>query len=150
MSLYSQITDDIKTAMKAADKSRVEVLRFVLSVLNGPLKEKQLKEPTATLTDEETLSIIQKEAKKRRESIELFRKGNREDLASKEEAELAIIATYLPAQMSREEIEKIVADLYAGGNTEFNTLMRAAAQATKGKADGKLVAEVVKIKIGQS
>ena len=68
--------------------------------------------------------------------------------ASKEEAELAIIATYLPAQMSRGEIEKIVADLYAAGNTEFKVLIRVASEATKGKADGKTVAEIVKAKTG--
>ena len=148
MSLHSKITDDMKSAMKAGEKLRLEVIRFLLSSLNGTLKEKQIKDPTASLSDDETLSIIQKEAKKHRESIELFRKGNREDLASKEEAELVIIATYLPAQMSREEIEKVVADLYAAGNTEFKTLIRAASEATKGKADGKLVAEIVKHKIG--
>jgi hypothetical protein len=148
MSLYSQISDEIKVAMKSGDKPRVEVLRFVLSGLNGPLKEKQIKDPAATLSDDETLSIIQKEAKKRRESIELFKQGKREDLASKEEAELAIIATYLPTQLSREEIEKIIADLHAAGNTEFKTLIRAASEATRGKADGKLVAEIVKAKIG--
>ena len=138
----------MKSAMKAGEKSRLEVIRFLLSGLNSSLKEKQLKDPAATLSDEETLSIIQKEAKKHRESIELFRKGNREDLASKEEAELAMIATYLPTQMSREEVEKTVADLYAAGNTEFKTLIRAASEATKGKADGKLVVELVKAKTG--
>lgn len=134
--------------MKAGDKLRVEVLRFTLSPLNSALKEKQAKDPTATLTDEETMNILQKEAKRRKESIEAFEKGGRPDLVEKEKTEFAVIAGYLPAQMSREEVEKIVKDLKAQGFDEFSTLMREASKATKGKADGKLVAEIAKTVIG--
>ncbi len=146
--LYETIASDMKTAMKSGDKARLEVLRFTLSPLNSALKEKQFKDPSAVLTDEETLAILQKEAKRRKESIELFRQGNREDLAEKEEAELTFIADYLPAQMSREEIEKIVNDLKEKGFNEFSTLMREASKETKGRADGKLVAEIAKAAIG--
>ena len=148
MPLFQKISDDLKTAMKAGDKPRVEVLRFTLAPLNSALKEKQSKDPAATLTDDEVLVILQKEAKRRKESIALFRQGNREDLASKEEAEFVFIAGYLPAQMSREEVEKIINSLIAGGNNEFSTLMREASKVTKGKADGKLVAEIAKEKTG--
>jgi uncharacterized protein YqeY len=149
----------MKTAMKAGDKARLDVLRFALSGLNSALKEKQMstgggssegKDPAtgATLADEDVVMILQKEAKRRKESIALFHQGNREDLASKEEAELAIIAEYLPAEMSREEIAGIVDGLIAGGNNEFSTLMREVSKVTKGRADGKLVAEIVKEKTG--
>ena len=148
MTLYEQITSDMKTAMKAGDKAKLEVLRFALSGLNSALKEMQMKDATATLADEDVITILQKEAKRRKESIELFRQGNREDLATNEEAQLAILATYLPAQMSSEEIAGIVDGLIAGGNNEFSTLMREVSKVTKGRADGKMVAEIVKEKTG--
>jgi uncharacterized protein YqeY len=148
MTLYETISNDVKTAMKSGDKARLDVLRFVLAGLQGALKEKTAKDPAAGLTDEETVALLQKEAKRRRESIELFKQGNRNDLVAKEEAELVFIAAYLPQQMSREEIAKLVDDLKAQGFNEFNTLMREAAKATRGKADGKMVAEIVKEKLG--
>jgi uncharacterized protein YqeY len=148
MTLYETISNDVKTAMKSGDQARVEVLRFALSGLQGALKEKTVKDPTATLSDEEAAAVLQKEAKRRKESIELFKQGNRADLAAKEETELAILSAYLPKQMPREEIEKLVEELKAQGFNEFNTLMREAMKTAKGKADGKLVGEVVKEKLG--
>jgi len=148
MSLYETISSDVKTAMKAGDKLRVEVLRFTLAPLNAALKEKQTKDPTATLTDDETSAILQKEAKRRKESIDAFQKGGRQDLVDKEISEFAFIAGYLPAQMSREEIEKVIDSIIGGGTGEFATVMREASKVTKGKADGKLVAEIAKEKTG--
>lgn len=144
MSLFEQINTDLKTAMKSGDKVRVDVLRFSLAGLNAAKKEKELKEPGATLTDEEVVAALQKDAKKRKESIELFRQGNRADLVEKEETDLAIIMGYLPKEMSREEIEKVVSDLKGQGFTEFSTLMREAMKVMRGRADGKVVGEVIK------
>ncbi len=138
----------MKSAMKSGDKAKLEVLRFVLSSLNGAQKEKSIKEPGAMLTDEETIGLLQKEAKRRKESIALFRQGNREDLAAEDEAGLAVISVYLPAEMSKEEIEKVIDGLKAQGHTEFTVLMREAMKELKGKADGKLVGEIVKEKTG--
>jgi len=148
MSLFQQLNDDVKAAMKSGDKTKLEVLRFSLASLNSAQKEKALKEPGATLTDDEVIANLQKEAKRRKEAIELFKQGNRNDLVEKEEKDLAIIAAYLPQLMSREEIEKVVIDLKAQGFTEFNTLMREAMKVMKGRADGKLVGEVVKANVG--
>ncbi len=147
MLLFEQINSDLKTAMKSGDKARVDVLRFSLAGLNAAKKEKEMKEPGTMLTDEEVISVLQKEAKKRKESIELFRQGKRDDLVQKEEVDLAIIMGYLPKEMSREEIEKVVLDLKRKGFTEFNTLMREAMKVMKGRADGKLVGEVVKASV---
>jgi uncharacterized protein YqeY len=148
MTLFEQINSDLKTAMKSGDKARVDVLRFSLSGLNAAKKEKEIKEPGAVLGDEEVVSILQKEAKKRKESIELFRRGKRDDLVQKEEADLGVIMGYLPKEMSRDEIEKVVVELKGQGFTEFNTLMREAMKVMKGRADGKLVGEVVKANVG--
>lgn len=146
--LYEQITSDLKTAMKAGDQPRVDTIRFVLSGLNNFKKEKQVKEPDAALTDEETTALLQKEVKKRRDSIQLFKDGNRADLVEKEEADLAIIQAYLPKELSREELEKIVGDVMAGGAGDFNSVMKETMKQVKGRADGKMVGEVIKAKLG--
>ena len=148
MALYTQITDDLKTAMKAGDRARVDAIRFALAGLNSFQKEKQAKEPGATITDEEVVTVLQKDVKRRKESIELFKQGKRDDLVEKEETDLAIIAAYIPKELTRAEIEKIVADAIAGGAKDFNGVMKEAMKAVKGRADGKTVGEVIKEKLG--
>jgi uncharacterized protein YqeY len=148
MPLIQQITDDMKAAMKSGDHARLEVVRFALSGLKSAEKEKQAKDASATLTDEEAIAVLQKEAKKRKESIELFRKGGREDLASKEESDLAILAAYLPKELSRDEIAAMVDKARAAGANDFSSLMRETMKDVKGRADGKLVGEVIKEKLG--
>jgi uncharacterized protein YqeY len=148
MSLYETITSDIKTAMKAGDRTRLDVLRFALSGLNNFLKEKQIKEAGATMTDEEVVSVLQKDVKRRKDSIELFRQGNRQDLVEKEEAEMAYIQAYLPKELSREELEKMVSDVIAAGAADFNAVMKETMKFVKGRADGKTVGDVIKAKLG--
>ena len=84
MSLLKKITEDLKTAMKSGDRARVDVLRFVLAGIQGAEKDKYAKAPGVALTDEEAVAVLQKEVKRRKEAIELFRKGNRTDLVTKE------------------------------------------------------------------
>jgi len=148
MSLVQKINDDVKAAMKSGDKSRLEVLRFVLAGLNSAQKDKAIKTEGAVLTDEEATAILQKEAKRRKEAIQLFKQGKRDDLVEKESAELAIVYEYIPKEMSREEIEKIVSDLRAGGANAFNSLMKETMKVVKGRADGKTVGEVIKNVLG--
>ena len=148
MALYEQITSDLKTAMKSGDQVRVDTLRFVLSGINNFKKEKSVKQPDAAVTDDEVVSILQKEVKKRKESIELFKQGGRNDLVTKEESDLAIIAAYVPKELSREEIEKIVDAAMAAGAKDFNGVMKEAMKEVKGRADGKTVGEVIKAKLG--
>jgi uncharacterized protein len=151
--LYEQINADLKTAMKAHEQSRVEVLRFVLSGLNNFQKDKQVKEPGAVITDEETISNLQKEVKRRRDSIELFKQGKRDDLVTKEEGDLAIISAYLPKELTHAEIEQIVDTAIAtvsaaGGAKDFSSVMKESMKAIKGRADGKTVTEIIKAKLG--
>ncbi len=152
MSLYQKITDDLKSAMKAGDKLRVEALRFALSGLNAFQKDKQAKAPDATITDDEVISVLQKDVKRRKESIELFRQGKRDDLVAKEEADLTVIAAYVPKELTREEVGKMVDDaitavVAAGGVKDFNSIMRETMKVAKGRADGKLVGEVIKARL---
>ena len=146
--MIQRITDDLKVAMKSGDHARVEALRFMLAGLKSAEKDKFAKDPSATLTDEEAVAVLQKEVKRRRESIELFKKGNRADLVEKEEADLRVIAEYVPKELSPEEVEKVVDELHAKGFSDFNTLMRESMKELKGRVDGKLVGEIVKKKIG--
>lgn len=148
MSLLERVTEDLKTAMKGGDKPRVEVLRFVLSSLKSAEKEKSLKQPGATLADEDVITILQKETKRRKEALELFRQGGRTDLIEKEEADLKVIYAYLPQELGTAEIEKMVEELHAQGHKDFNSLMREVMKLVKGRADGKTVGAVIQKKLG--
>jgi hypothetical protein len=148
MTLLQKITEDMKAAMKSGDHARVDVLRFVMAGIRSAEKDKYAKTPDVPMTDEEAVAVLQKEVKRRKEAIELFKKGNREDLVNKEDADLAVIATYVPKELSPEEIEKVVDDLKAKGFSDFNVLMRESMKELKGRADGKMVGEIVKKKLG--
>jgi uncharacterized protein len=148
MALLSKLNDDLKTAMKGGQKERVEVLRFVLSGVNNAQKEKNVKSPGVPLTDDEVVSLLQKEAKRRKEALELFKKGNRADLVKKEDADLAVIFEYIPQELSIAEIEKIVDDVKSKGAADFNSIMKEVMKVVKGRADGKTVGDVIKKKLG--
>jgi len=144
MSLLQKINEDMKSAMKSGDKARLEVLRFTLASLNPAQKEKALKDPQATLSDEEVITILQKEAKKRKDSIELFKQGKRDDLVAKEEGDLKVLYEYLPAELSREEIVAMVAAAKANGAADFSSIMKEVMKSAKGRADGKTVGDVIR------
>jgi uncharacterized protein YqeY len=148
MSILEKITSDLKVAMKSGDRVRVDALRFILAGVQGAEKEKHAKAPGVALTDDEAISVLQKEVKRRKEAIDLFKKGNRPDLVSKEESDLAIIAEYVPKELSVAEVEKVVDGLIAKGVSDFNSLMKESMKELKGRADGKTVGDVVKRKLG--
>ena len=149
MSLQDKLNHDLKEAMKAGNSDKVGVLRM----LNASLQNRQIeKGKDAVLTDEDMLQVLTREAKKRKESVEAFIKGDRPELAEKEKLELLIVEAYLPKQMSREEVvaevEKIIVTLrQARGNIVFNNIMKAVMAELKGKADGKVISEIVKEKL---
>jgi uncharacterized protein YqeY len=145
MPLFQKISEDMKAAMKSGDKARLEVLRFTLAGMNAAQKEKTLKDPQASLGDEEVITILQKEAKKRKDAIELFKQGKRDDLVSKEEGDLKVIHEYLPTELSRDEIVAIVKDLKEKGvANDFSGLMKETMKIAKGRADGKTVGDVIR------
>ena len=144
MALFQKISDDMKAAMKSGDKARLEVLRFTLASLNAAQKEKALKDPQASLDDAEVVAILQREAKKRKDSIELFKQGKRDDLVAKEEGDLKVIYEYLPQELSRDEIVAIVKDAKANGATDFGSIMKEVMKVAKGRADGKTVGDVIR------
>jgi uncharacterized protein YqeY len=143
LKLIEQIQEDLKRSMKAKDGNRVSVLRFLMSSIRNREIEKR-----ETLDDEEILHEIASSAKRRRESIEAFREGERADLAKKEEAELAILEEYLPKQLPPDEIRGIVQETVkavgASGPGDLGKVMKELMPRLRGKADGKLVNEIVR------
>lgn len=147
MSLRDDIHKDIGAAMKAGDKDRLSTVRMLMSAIK--YKEVDAHRP---LTDEETIGVISSLVKQRQDSIEQFTKGNRLDLVEKESKELEVLRGYLPPQLSEAEvrdiIKKAVAETGAAGQKDMGKLMKAVMPQVKGKADGKLVNDIVKELLG--
>ena len=141
--LLQKLQSDLNIALKSKDALRLSVLRMILSALNYEQIEKQ-----HDLNEEEIIAVLLRDAKKHRESIDSFKKANREDLWKKEELELAIIQTYLPAQMSagdlKTEIGNIVSALSLEDKQNFGKVMSMVMVKLKGKADGALISGMVK------
>ena len=148
MSLQEKLNTDLKAAMRAHDQLRMLVLRTLLSSMNYAEIAKQKK-----LDDGGVIEVIGKEVKQRRESIEAYEKGNRQDLADKEKAELAILQEYMPAQMGREDItaivEKVIAEVGAKGPGDKGKVMQKLMPQVKGKADGNEVNGIVTDLLGK-
>lgn len=150
MSLKDQITEAIKTAMKSRDKLRLETVRSIKKTLLE--KEVSVRPAGQTeLTEAQELEVLVQQAKQRRDSIEQYRLAGRPDLAEKEAQELAIIEEYLPQQLSDPEIsqlvDQIIIQVGATSAKDMGKVMGPAMQQLKGKADGKKVQELVKVKL---
>ncbi|MEL7144513.1 MAG: GatB/YqeY domain-containing protein [Cyanobacteria bacterium J06643_4] len=150
MSLKDRISDEIKTAMKAKDKLRLETVRGIKKVIIE--KESTIRaDGREALTEEEELAIVMQLAKQRRDSIKQFTDAGRQELADKEAQELKILEEYLPAQMSDAEIEKAVEDAIAqtGATSmrDMGKVMGPVMAKLKGKADGGKVQAMVKAKL---
>lgn len=152
MSIQDQIVNDWKDAMKARDAKK-----DVLSLMRTELKNKAINgrdagESTTTVSDEMALDVLMKMAKQRREAIEQFKAGSREDLAQKEAFELSVIEAYLPKQLTESEVEetvkKIISDLNAAGPKDMGKVMSAAMTACKGRTSGQVVQAKVKMLLG--
>jgi len=149
MSLKEKLTEDLHQAQKSRAEVRVSVLRFLLAYLHNLEIQKQRE-----LNDEEVVQAIQKQAKDRQESIAAFKKGNRPDLVEKEEKELAILRSYLPAQLSAEELETIIDKVIKEGDfsspADFGKVMGQVMGRLKGHASGEEVASLVKAALEES
>lgn len=141
-SLKQKLSDDLKQAMRSGDVVKRSVLRLLLSDIHNTEIARQKE-----LDDGDILGVIGKEVKQRRESIEAFKQGGRQDLVDKETAELAILETYMPEQMSREQIveaaRKVIAELGAAGPGDKGKVMPKLIAQLKGKAEGREINEVV-------
>lgn len=143
MSLEKQVRDDMTQALKAGDKEKLSTLRTTLS----QIKDERIR-LRRDLKDEDVITVLMKAVKSRKDSIEMYEKGNRQDLVDKESAELKILQAYLPEQMSEEDIKKeliaIIDESGAQDAKDIGKVMGQAMAKLKGKADGKLVQQLAR------
>ena len=143
MGLKERLKEDMKAALKAKDKVKLSTIRMIQSLIKRREIEKR-----GELTDEEIVQLLMKYAKQRKESIELFQKGGRQDLVEKEKAELAVVESYLPKQMSEEEVRALVEEaIRESGATspkDLGKVMKLVMPKVKGRADGSLVNRIAK------
>ncbi|ACF13035.1 conserved hypothetical protein [Chloroherpeton thalassium ATCC 35110] len=151
MSLKQQINEDLKSAMKSKEQNRINAVRSI----RAALLEKEVSIRVGgqgELTAEQEMEVLMSLAKRRKDSIEQFKSAGREDLVEQEAAELAVLEIYLPKQLSedeiRETVEKIIAEVGAASAKDFGKVMGAAMKALKGKADGNLIQQIAKEKLG--
>lgn len=146
MSLHQKIRGEMQDALRAREELKLSVLRGLISAFTNELVVKKRK-PSGELNDEEVMEVILRSAKQRKDSIEQFRNGNREDLAKKEEDELRIIEEYLPEMMSVEEVETIAkakkGEMGIDDKSKMGMLMGAIMKELKGRANGEDVKRVV-------
>lgn len=146
MSLHEQIKENIKEAMKAGDKVRLEVMRGLVTAFTNELVSTK-RTPQEFLTDEEALAVINRGAKQRKDSIDQFTKGGRMDLVEAEKEQLLILEEFLPKLMERGEVEKFVKEKYDNfaekDSSKKGMFMSSLMKELKGKADGNIVKEVV-------
>lgn len=150
MSLKDKLTADMKDAMKAreAGKLRLSVIRLV----RGAIRQQEI-DGQKELSDEDVLGVISKEVKQRRDSIEDFKKGGRDDLVAEAEAEIAVLMQYLPQQLSEDEVRNLVKDAIAASGAaspkDMGKVMKELMPKVKGRADGKLVNGIVRELLAQ-
>lgn len=154
MNLVERLQGDLKQAIRAKDERRKTTLRLLLDSIHKAEipSEKEAKvgkgPPRKALSEDDILQIVASEAKRRHDAIAEFKKGKREDLVAQEEAELAIIMGYLPAPLSREEIEalarEVIQELGASDISQMGRVMGALMPRVKGRAEGGIVSQVVR------
>ena len=143
MGLKSRITEEITAAVKGRDQFKVDTLRMVISAVKNKEIEKK-----ADIDDKAIISILTTQVKQRREAADLYRKGDREELAAKEEKEIELLKTYLPEALSDDELVKIIAgtadEVGASSLADMGKVMKAVMAKVAGRADGTVVSDLVK------
>lgn len=151
MSLKQHIQSDLIHSLKQKNAEKLSTLRMLSAAITN--KEIELRKKDVGLSDEEIIEVIQSEVKKRKDAIEEFKKGKREDLAHKEEGELSVLSFYLPPEMSDEEMSARVLEgireANAKGPSDFGNVMKVIMPVLKGKASGDRITAIVKAKLSQ-
>ena len=141
------LADRLRAAMNQARKQRDQARTLLLSTILSDIKNREI-ELSHTPTDDETAEVLRRGIKKRRESVEVYEKAGRTDAAATEAAEIKILESYLPAQVSGDEIRAAVREAIAGGAKDMGKVMGAVMPRFKGRADGKLVNQIVREELG--
>jgi hypothetical protein len=148
MGLREQLTDDLKQAMRQRDETRKRTIRSVIAAMKQAETELDSSGRRVSLSENDLLALVAKQAKQRQDSIAEYQKGGRQDLVAEEEAELAILQTYLPQQLGRAEIEaearQVIDEVGATGPADLGSVMKPLMGRLRGRADGKLVNEIVR------
>ena len=149
MTLRERLQDDTTAAMRSGDTLRRDVLRMVQNSIYNAEKSKRI-----TMSDDDVIGVLTREVKTRRESVDAFRKGGREDLAGKEEAEIAILTEYLPQALGEDELEALVREAIeatgASNARDLGKVMGWLSPRTRGRADGKVVSGLVAQALAQA
>ena len=140
-----KLKEDTVVAMKARDQARVDVLRFLISLID----KRELQLPPGQMTEVEEINVLRKELKNKEESRELFVKGNRDDLVKALDYEIAVVKEYLPQEMSQEELEKIVVEAVTEAGKDFGAVMKMVMAKVAGRVGGEKIAPLVKQKISE-
>ncbi|MFN7904293.1 MAG: GatB/YqeY domain-containing protein [Pseudobdellovibrionaceae bacterium] len=147
MDIREQIMTDVKTAMRDKDQLKLNTLRF----LQAAVKNKEIDLRPAVITSDDVMTVIKKLVKQRKESIEQYQLAQRQDLVDQEMSELKILETYLPSQMSREQVEALVVQVMTALNAktvkDMGPVMKEVIAKSQGTADNKLVSEIIKSKL---
>lgn len=138
-----KVREDVKEAMKGAQKERLGVLRMLLAALQNEEIARGRE-----LTEEDALGVVTKAVKQRRDSVTQYRAGGREDLASKEEAEIAVLQAYLPAQLTAAEVRAMVSEMVAAGAGNVGAVMKQLSPRIKGRFDGAEANRIVREVLG--
>ncbi len=150
MSLKEKINEDLKSAIKVQNHDRLDTLRSIRAEILKMDKSGMNRE----MTPEEEIDLLKRQAKMRKESLEIFEQAGRKDLADRERIQLEIINEYLPAQLSEEDVIKVVDGVFAGmgevTQKDFGKIMGAAMKELKGKADGKMIQDIIRKKLGMN
>ena len=143
--LKNKLQQDLTASLKAGEKPKVAVLRFLFSQIQNA----EINQGKKELNDDQLIKLIQKQVKKLQDSLTMFKKGGRADLVEKTELEIEILSTYLPQQMSDKELEKIIDQVLAENQGETNTgkLIGLSIKNAKGQADGRRIAQIVREKL---
>lgn len=143
--ILDKINEDYKNAVREKDENKKQTLNFLKSAIK--YKEIELRSSSKELTDEEVISVIQKEIKKRKEAMELYEKGGRMDLYEKEKTELEILESYLPKQLTEDELKSIIKETIesvgAKSSSDIGKVMKELMPKVKGRADGSIVKKLV-------
>lgn len=141
--MRDRLQDDLKTAMRERDENARDTIRFILAAIKNAEIDKR-----SGLSDAEAIAVLQRQAKQRQEAIEQFRSGAREDLASKEEGQLAVLKRYLPDEMTDDEVASltrlVIAEIGASGPKDMNKVMPVVMSRATGRADGRRLSAAVK------
>lgn len=147
MEIREKLMTDMKNAMREKNQVKLDVIRFV----QAAVKNKEIELRPNPISSDDVLTVLKKLVKQRKESIDQFKAANRQDLVDKEAGELKILEEYMPAQLGKDQIEKIVteviAEIKASSIKDMGAVMKAVSAKTQGSADNKIVSEVIKAKL---